>query len=259
MREFHGPQWLNPLAGDKPEKLKKRMSNAAWNAEVAGIPPDVECVPFPSDLVDALFVAAGPTVESMGPFIHGIDVARKRDATYITTAGNVYTQTPEIVSAKRLWRMKLHDQITQTADHIRQYPGQVIIDTSDAGGCFFADELKRELPDINPTLFKLQNGGKDNLCQSLISAVEQRSLVIREDLLESQYANADDRNKISLRWQMKNFDYDITDDGRIDYHGPGGSDDDGVISVGLTWLAARKLQGMASNFSSVNFLRNQFN
>ena len=96
----------------------------------------------------------------------------------------------------------------------------------------------------------LNGGRKEILIDGLIAAFEQRAIVVRGDLLG-------ELGEV-IRGQLADFEAEITDDGRVDYHGPGGSRDDAVIALALAWQRAARCVGRVDAFDPMAIWRAHF-
>jgi hypothetical protein len=113
----------------------------------------------------------------------------------------------------------------------RRYRGRLILDASGVGDPIF-DDLKRVYVDIEA--FKFTPHSKVELVQRLIVAVEQRKVSWPAGV---NYETRERREKSGdwdvLTNEMRRYEYQIGESGRITYGAPAGYHDDCVMALAL--------------------------
>lgn len=229
MRQWNLPTSANPLMTRATlAKLMSAMPERMYRSEILAIWPDEDEKPFRDSDIEALFCggdARGP--DARPPYVTAIDVARCRDETFATRWA-LGGGTAEVVAGLRMRQKRLPHQIERASAFFSEAPGKLILDSTANGGEFFADDMERALPGVRARRYDFHGGRKEDLFDALVVAVERRLFRIRRDLMGSEVAD-------ELKAQLELFESEITDDGRIDYHGPDGNRDDGVTSLALGW------------------------
>lgn len=222
-REWNLPTTCNPEMVDRIATLVDMMPQRLLDTEIYAIWPDDDSKPFRDADVDAMIVDSGepPT----RPFQKGLDVARRQDETFgIVGSGR------EVVDGFRLKKKKLGDQVRHCQRIEEKYPGKWHVDATNNGGDFFWDALGDAIGSRNSVDgYDFHGARKVDLIDGLIYGIEQGQIKLRRDLMPADVLD-------ELVWQLKNFECDLNDDGTVDYHGPGGRRDDGVIALALWWF-----------------------
>lgn len=237
------PTSCNPMMAGKLCELGEKMPERLFRTEILAEWPDDDEAPFRAGDVGALVADDGSRVA--GPFAHGLDIGRYRDATAGVTFAGV-----EVVDALRLVRMRHAAQVARVQDWVGKAPGMVVVDATGAGA-FMADSLEDVMPAGTVRRVDLNGGRKELLIDGLIAGVEQRGFVLRRDLLGEEMTEL-------IRGQLLDYEAEVTDDGRVDYHGPGGERDDFVIALALGWSRASRCRGVVDSWGVADVLRRFF-
>lgn len=227
MREWNLPSSCNPDMIPEIAHLRMQMPEKKFKYEIMAQWPDDDDMPFKPDDVDALVVDSG--IKPEGPYYKGIDIARKHDATYITV-WSYNGGVKQVVYAYKMKRKSLPNQIRQCCEIEERYPGFWVLDSTNNGGQFFLDAMKEALPSESKVFdYDFHGDRKVDLFDGLVMGVEQGQFVIRRDLVGDEITE-------DIVTQLKEFECEITDNGKADYHGPGGENDDGVTGLALGWV-----------------------
>lgn len=248
MREWNLPSSANPDMIAEIPKLRLQMPEKQFKYEIMAQWPDDDDMPFKPDDVDALVVDSG--IEPEGPYYKGIDIARKHDATYIT-AWSFNGGVKQVVYGFKMKRKSLPNQIAQCAEIEKMYPGHWVLDSTNNGGQFFYDAMREALPSESKVYdYDFHGDRKVDLFDGLVMGVEQGQFVIRRDLVGDEITE-------DLTNQLKEFEAEQTDKGKIDYHGPGGENDDGVAGLALGWVRLQ-FQRRVDTFNYRGYLESLF-
>lgn len=153
-------------------------------------------------------------------YVIGIDLAKSEDFTVLTV---IDSKTREVVYIERFQDIEWRDQklrIQRLA--LRYNNAQCVVDATGVG-----DPIVEDLKNAGISLyydkdrpgFKFTNETKSQLIEQLAIAIEQRQITFP--------------NYEVLINELMNYEYSITDNGRIKYSAPAGKHDDCVISLGL--------------------------
>lgn len=231
------PTMANPLITPAAiERLRRTMPDRLFRSEVLGEWPDDDEMPFRASDVARMAVRGGSV---SGRQVGAVDPARTVDETFCVRGwGGVEVtehgmRRPEVTGVLRLRGLRLSEQVDRVARFMTGVSA-VVVDASAEGGKYFADELAATGLTVVPQTF--QGGRKEDLVDALIAAVEKGAIGIRTDMVA-------DRDWGELKWQLENFEAEVQDDGSVQYHGPGGHRDDGVMALAMWWSRARRLVG----------------
>ena len=248
MVERNLPTSCNPMMAGKLCELAEKMPERLFRTEILAEWPDDDEAPFRQSDVDALVVDEGGRVEP--PVVHGLDIGRYRDATagvsFAAGAGDV----AQVVDSLRLVRTRHAAQVGRVTEWVSRRPGLVVMDATGAGA-FMADSLEDTLPHGTVRRVDLNGGRKEVLVDALIAGVEGRGFVLRRDLLGEEMTGL-------IRGQLLDYEAEVTDDGRVDYHGPGGERDDFVIALALGWSRASRCRVDVDSWGVGDVLRRFF-
>lgn len=249
-RVWQHPTWINPLMADKIEIFRQTMPAHLFRSEIAGLWPDEDAKPFRDSDMDAIKSFGGP--KPSGPYKVAIDVARFKNWTAATawdpgaydSDGN--QARPQCVAAMGLRNMRTASQVAKLKEFCKKYPGQVIVDNTGAHGATFKEALEDALHQPIDG-YDFHGHKKEILIENYMLAVENRSFIYREDLIEEQWMK-------EIMDEHDGFECEIDDDGTIDYFG---EPDDFVISGALGWHLCQYGYGV-STFDHKQYLRRFF-
>lgn len=232
MAAWNLPTTCNPLMGAGAiAALAKRMPKRLFNTEILAIWPGDDDVPFRDLDLRHVFVGGNGQMPK-GPFINAIDIARYRNETWISAM--TLDDIPQVVWCRRMVNMKVQKQIDEIEKFNLRFPGPLIFDSTNTGGAYFQDLLEERMKRrcVRVTGYDFHGSRKEDLCDGLVYGVENHAFIVRTDLLKEE-------DHTELLEQFRLFECDIDEENNVDYHGPGGERDDGVISVGLAWYKAQ--------------------
>jgi hypothetical protein len=186
--------------------------------------------------------------EVHGPYFYSIDVARAKDWTWVCRWGHSADGMPLVIGMFGMRRMRMFQQIERCREYINAMPGEVIVDSTATGGLQFKDELERALGfGVIPFVFNSHD--KEELMESAIVAVEQRRFQFRTDMIEKCWIE-------EAVTQFSNFECEIEDNGRYNYHG---EPDDAPICVALGWhLAKWGMSGVGTSTTGIDYIEQLF-
>jgi hypothetical protein len=247
-RVWQHPTWINPMMVDKIQGLRESMPERLFNSEIAAMWPDDEEKPFRDADVQAL-MCDGNKKPPVAPFYYAIDVARQKDWTWITRGGTcAETGIPQVIGMWGMRKKRINEQIERIKSYIEEIPGEVVVDSTAAGGMQFKDELERALG-YQIVGYDFHGTRKEDLIESAIIAVEQKRFQFRTDLIEAQWLD-------EAVIQFSNFECEIEDNGRYVYHG---EPDDAPVSVALLWYLAKwGLSGVGTSWAGTSYLEQLF-
>jgi hypothetical protein len=257
IRQWNLPTSANPLMveskiidlhnGMRIERLR--------NSELYGLWPSDDEKPFKAADVIDLFVDHG--IQLQGPFVTSIDIARKKDWTFLTRwmpavkQKNGEMTKPQVVATLKFRNVRFNDQINRCVEFYRQGPGKIIMDSTNNGGQYFHDEITRRLKGvevIGQDFHKRVDWDRNGLYEGLIGAVEDHGFEIRRDLIgEEDYAE--------VKKQLDEFQVEITEDDEWKYYG---DPDDAVTSLAMGWYLIQTCPAIEDNFDYDDFLMGLF-
>lgn len=153
-------------------------------------------------------------------YVIGVDLAKSEDFTVLTV---IDSKTREVVHISRFQDIEWRQQKLMIQRLAAQYNNaQCVVDASGVG-----DPIVEDLKNAGISLyydkdqpgFKFTNESKNRLIEQLAIAIEQRQITFP--------------NHEILINELFNYEYSITDNGRIKYSAPPGKHDDCVISLAL--------------------------
>ena len=153
-------------------------------------------------------------------YVIGIDLAKSEDFTVLTV---IDSKTREVVAFERFQNIDWREQKIRIQILAARYNNALcVIDASGVG-----DPIVEDLQNAGVSLyynegkpgFKFTNESKCKLIEQLAIAIEQRQITFP--------------NIEVLVSELMNYEYSITDNGRITYSAPSGKHDDCVISIAL--------------------------
>lgn len=153
-------------------------------------------------------------------YVIGIDLAKTEDFTVLTV---IDSKTREVVAHERFQNIDWREQKIRIQILAQRYNNAMcVVDSSGVG-----DPIVEDLVNAGISLyynegkpgFKFTNESKCKLIDQLAIAIEQRQITFPpiEPLID----------------ELMNYEYSITDNGRITYSAPSGKHDDCVISLAL--------------------------
>lgn len=165
-------------------------------------------------------------------YVLGADLAKSEDFTVLTVIDSI---TREIVAFERFQDISWLEQKLRIQKLAGKYNNAlVILDSTGVGDPIFED-LQRS--NISIEGFKFTNESKSQLVEQLAIAIEQRQITFpRIDVLIEE---------------LMNYEYSITDYGRIKYSAPEGKHDDCVTSLALAVWGIRNFLHSAAVLASI--------
>jgi hypothetical protein len=165
----------------------------------------------------------------------GCDVAKHKDWTVLIAMD---AETGRCFAMDRFNQLDWTIQKERIVGFARQWHGRVIMDATGIGDPIY-DDLKRVLPDIEPCLLTV--GKKMELIERLRMAVEQRKVSWPGGRVSSEQSAVNSgewRGLAAGNWEiltdeMKRYEFEIGETGRISYGAPSGYHDDCVIALAL--------------------------
>lgn len=269
MRIWRLPSSCNPeMTPAIIADLRTQMTERAFRCEIMAEPPDEDEKPFRDSDINALDVRGDgvmPVKPERRGYLKSIDIARKKDGTVCLVwvpgddgAGSGGVATPaQVVDGFALVNKRLPYQIDKCVEMEKKYPGEWIVDATANGGQFFIDQLREALgPGVRIHDYNFGYDSKVELCEGLEYGIEKQGageamFVLRRDLLG-------DRLTDLIKHQLSVFECEITDKHKLDYHGPGGREDDAVMSLGLGWSIMQVRKRRVDTFDLEAFLIQQF-
>lgn len=269
MRQWKLPSSCNPeMTESVLRELQAQMTDRAFRSEILAEWPDEDEKPFRDSDIDAMDVTSGITESGVVPekpargYVKALDIARRKDETFcvcgVPGVGTVEGRDlgeefhpAEVVDGFRLVGKRLSYQIAKCVEMEKRYPGEWIVDGTGTGGQYFIDQMREAMPGVRVTDFHFGYDSKVELCEGLEYGVEKRGLVIRRDLCGAKLTD-------ELKRQLSIFECEITDKNRLNYHGPGGKEDDGTIALGLFWSKVQYRGARVDNFNHAELLAKIF-
>ena len=165
----------------------------------------------------------------------GCDVAKHKDWTVLIAMD---AETGRCFAMDRFNQLSWPIQKERIVGFARKWGGRVIMDATGIGDPIY-DDLKRVLPDIEPCLLTM--GKKMELIERLRMAVEQRKVSWPAASSWSDslaVGQSDCRTAGPSDWgiltnEMKRYEFEFGETGRISYGAPSGYHDDCVIALAL--------------------------
>ncbi len=165
----------------------------------------------------------------------GCDVAKHKDWTVLIAMD---AETGRCFAMERFNQLDWTIQKERIVGFARKWGGRVIMDATGIGDPIY-DDLKRVLPDIEPCLLTM--GKKMELIERLRMAVEQRKVSWPAASSWSDslaVGQSDCRTAGPSDWgiltnEMKRYEFEFGETGRISYGAPSGYHDDCVIALAL--------------------------
>jgi len=161
----------------------------------------------------------------------GCDVAKHKDWTVLIAMD---AETGRCFAMDRFNHLDWTIQKDRIVGFARQWGGRVIMDATGIGDPIY-DDLKRVLPDIEPCLLTM--GKKMELIERLRMAVEQRKVSwpgTASSRSDGRTIGLSDRgNWEILTNEMKRYEFEFGETGRLSYGAPSGYHDDCVIALAL--------------------------
>lgn len=232
MRQWNLPTWCNPqIPASAIADLKNEMTERTFKCEIAAEWPDEDEKPFrDSDIAKLVLKGNGEMPPVGSGFVKGLDIARKHDETFcvVGTERDGADRPAHVVDGFRLKNKRLPSQIRKCIEFEEKYPGMWVIDSTGTGGGYFVDQLRDAMPGVRIIEYPFTYDSKLDLVDGLKYAVETGGLALRSDLMAPGMCE-------ELQRQLSVYECSVTDKNKLDYHGPGGREDDGVIALGLFW------------------------
>lgn len=166
-------------------------------------------------------------------YVLGVDLARLVDWTVLTCIDSV---TREVVAFNRFNQISWAEQKMFIQEMSRKYNNAVVFIDGTAVGDPIVEDLQTSY--VPTEAIKFTNDQKDKLITQLAVAIEQRQITIPPDL------------QVVID-ELKDYEYELTDNGRIKYSAPEGKHDDCVISLALA------VWGIRTNLKEHQILRQQ--
>ncbi len=179
---------------------------------------------------------AGSSKQVVRNVVIGCDVAKHKDWTVLIAMD---AETGRCFAMDRFNQLDWPIQKERIVGFARQWHGRVIMDATGVGDPIY-DDLKRVLPDIEPCLLTV--GKKMELIERLRMAVELRKVswpgTASSRLGGLAVGQSDCRTAGPSDWgiltdEMKRYEFEIGETGRISYGAPSGYHDDCVIALAL--------------------------
>lgn len=147
-------------------------------------------------------------------YVMGVDLAKTEDFTVLTVIDSV---TRQVVAFERFQDISWREQKVRIQRLARSYNNALCLIDSTGVGDPILEELQQS--GVSCEGYKFSNESKTRLIEQLQIAIEGRSITFPaiEELTE----------------ELMNYEYSITDHGRVTYSAPGGKHDDCVISLAL--------------------------
>lgn len=153
-------------------------------------------------------------------YVIGVDLAKTEDFTVLTVIDSV---TREVVAIERFQDVMWNIQKLRIQDLAFKYNNAYcLIDSTGVGDPIYED---LSISGISCEGYKFTNESKMQLIEQLAITIEQRQIT---------FPNID-----YLVDELRNYEYSITNEGRIKYGAPMGKHDDCVISLALAVWAIR--------------------
>ena len=173
--------------------------------------------------IDACLVNSEQSAVSSRNVVIGCDVAKHKDWTVLIAMD---AETGRCFAMDRFNHLDWTIQKERIVGFARQWGGRVIMDATGIGDPIY-DDLKRVLPDIEPCLLTM--GKKMELIERLRMAVEQRKV----SWPGTANSRSDGGNWEILTNEMKRYEFEYGETGRLSYGAPSGYHDDCVIALAL--------------------------
>jgi hypothetical protein len=189
---------------DMPERLFKQEFQAEFLDDETGIFRKIrQCVvgDFKEPILGRFYVI-------------GVDLARTYDFTVLTVIDSI---TREVVAFERFQDISWTEQKLRIQKLAGKYNNAlVILDSSGVGDPIYEDLWRAN---ISVDSYKFTNESKTKLIEQLCISIEQRLITFPriEELI----------------YELTQYEYSITNEGRIKYSAPEGKHDDCVISLAL--------------------------
>jgi len=224
------------------ERAFRQEYMAEFMEDSAGVFKGIDACLFNPDIE-----VRGQRPEVSGNVVIGCDVAKHKDWTVLIAMD---AETGRCFAMDRFNQLDWPIQKERIVGFARQWHGRVIMDATGVGDPIY-DDLKRVLPDIEPCLLTV--GKKMELIERLRMAVELRKVSwpgTASSRSGSQTVGQSgggalvlpDRRTAGLsdggNWgiltdEMKRYEFEIGETGRISYGAPSGYHDDCVIALAL--------------------------
>lgn len=263
MRQWKLPSSCNPeMTPSVLADLKSQMTERAYRCEIMAEFPDEDEKPFRDGDINRLVVdsiTGGPERDSSGRippppggWVKSLDIARRKDATFGFAGGKWDGEgdvgLPQVVDGFRIVGKRLSRQIQACVEFEEKYPGGIwIVDGTGTGGDYFIDALREAIPGSRIIDFNFSYDTKVDLCEGLEFGVENRGFLLRRDLMGAEMAGI-------VTGQLSVFECEVTDKNKLDYHGPGGKDDDGVMSLGMWWTRMQFRRRVNNDYDAIEGL-----
>lgn len=200
------------IAPDEIEQARKDMSERLFKQEFLAEFLDDETGVFKRVRI---CIAGELEAPIQGRFyVMGVDLAKTEDFTVLTVIDSI---TRRVVAFERFQDVMWREQKLKIQFLARKYNhAMCVVDSTGLG-----DPIQEDLQHsgVSTEAFKFTNESKMQLIEQLAIAIEQRQITFP--------------NIEILVDELMNYEYTITDQGRIKYGAPAGKHDDCVISLGL--------------------------
>ena len=212
-QSFHFVTTDNPyIPSEEIEQAKKDMSERLFKQEFMAEFLDDETSVFKGIRNCGVGALLNPVLGRH--YVMGADLAKSQDFTVLTV---IDATTRSVVAFERFQDIRWTEQKLRIQSLSNKYNNALVyLDATGVGDPIFED---LQTAGVSVEGYKFTNESKQRLIEQLAIAIEQRMITFP--------------NIEAIMQELMQFEYSITQNGRIIYSAPDGKHDDCVISLGL--------------------------